>query len=736
MTKRLVNRMMAVCIAFVMIIPSSSAKEGMWIPYLIGQLNADDMASMGMEISAQDIYDVNQSSLKDAIVHFGGGCTAELISSKGLLLTNHHCGYGQIQSHSSLENNYLQNGFWAMNGKEELTNPGLTASIVKYMNDVTNEVLSGVIATMDKEQRAAKIRENVEKILADNEGEYELEVKPFAYGNQYILIAKEVFKDVRLVGAPPSSIGKYGADTDNWMWPRHTGDFSIFRVYAGTDNKPAEYSEANVPYTPAQHLKVNLMGAKPNEFTMIYGFPGSTNEYLPSNEIAFIINEYDPARIAVRESLLETLDKKMRESDATRIQYASKYARISNAWKKWIGEVKGMKTTKAVERKQKLEREFTEAINKNDDWKSQYADVLPELMKLYDDRKPLMMQRYMFLETMYYGNELMRHLYGYRKLVSLYEEDNTEALETEAAKKAESLAGFYKNYDSELDEKAMKALLPVYLNAVSTEGASELLLKLKAMDEVTLNKYVTNLYAKSMVIADPEKWSASLKDNPKKAIKTLLKSDAYQLASASWTNFIDVINPQTSAYEVKIEELQARYMMGLKEVFPQRPFYPDANSTLRVAYGKVEGYKPMDGVQYGSHTYLDGVIEKYIPGDYEFDLPEKLIQLYKTKDYGIYAEGDKMPVCFIASNHTTGGNSGSPALNGRGELIGLNFDRTWEGTMSDYNYDVSLCRNIMVDIRYVLFIVDKFADAGYLVEEMDLITELPKEEAAAEEVAP
>ncbi len=675
------------------------AREGMWIPYLIGQLNADEMTAMGMEITAQDIYSVNNSSLKDAIVHFGGGCTAELISSKGLLLTNHHCGYSRIQSHSSLENDYLKDGFWAMSASEELTNPGLTASIVKYMRDVTNEVLAGVTSDMNATDRELKVRENIDHLVSAENEPYEMEVKPFFYGNQYILIAKEVFKDVRLVGAPPSSIGKYGADTDNWVWPRHTGDFSIFRIYAGKDNKPAELSEDNVPYTPARHLKVNLGGFKPNDFTMIYGFPGTTSEYLPSNEIQNIISEYDPARIAIRDQLLEILDKKMRQSDETRIKYASKYARISNSWKKWIGEVKGLTSTDAVQKKQRLERQFEQAIDDNEQWRQHYGGLLDEMKKLYDERKPLVLERYVYLETMYYGNELMRHLLGYRNLIKLYEEDKDEELAKLAVETADKLDGFYKDYDVSLDKKAMLSLLPIYLNAAVTEPLPEYLSGLKEMDAEDLNEYINELYEDLVLLEDPLKWREMLKEKPEKAMKKLKKSKAMQLSMAGWDHFINTLNPATSLYQDRIDEMQRQYVKALSEVFPMRPFYPDANSTLRLSYGKVHGYEPRDGVEYEPQTYLEGVIAKYIPGDYEFDLPERLIELYHTKDYGRYAEGDKMPVCFIASNHTTGGNSGSPALNGRGELIGLNFDRTWEGTMSDYNYDISLCRNIMVDIR-------------------------------------
>lgn len=708
------------------------AKEGMWIPYLLAQLNQAEMQEMGLEITAEQIYSVNNSSIKDAIVHFGGGCTAEIISSKGLLLTNHHCGYSQIQSHSTVEKNYLKNGFWAMSSQEELQNKGLTAAIVKYMEDVTNEVMEGLNDEMTISERSQFINNNIRSILKSRsmESPYDLSIVPFFYGNQFILIAKETFKDVRLVGAPPSSIGKFGADTDNWVWPRHTGDFSIFRIYAGKDNKPAEYSEDNVPYNPNFHLKVNTSGVKDGDFSMIYGFPGTTQEYLPSNEVYNIAEVYNPARIDIRDRLLKILDKKMRKSEASRLQYASKYARISNSWKKWIGERNGLKESEGINRKENFENEFLSALNSKTEWRNEYGDVLDQLKKLYDDRKPAQLERYHYIEVGYYGLGISRHMLRYRKFIEESKDEEAD-LGTSAEKLMKGMPNFYESYDQDLDLKAMHELLPIYLAAISNSELPEELGKLKSLNETELHEYIDELFEDLIFLKDPKKFEKLMSKKPRKVAKKIEESSAYKLSVQMYEHYKNVLNPRVAEINDKIDFYQGRYLKALREVFPEKRFYPDANSTLRLAYGKVEPYFPKDGVKFETKTYLSGVMAKYVPGDYEFDLPAKLLELYEAKDYGIYGEDGKMPVCFIASNHTTGGNSGSPALNSRGELVGLNFDRAWEGTMSDLNYDIRICRNIMVDVRYVLFIVDKFAGAGYLVEEMDLVNNV---EAKAEEV--
>jgi hypothetical protein len=699
------------------------AREGMWLPQLIAQLNYPEMQRMGLQISAEDIYSVNQSSLKDAIVHFNGGCTGELISSKGLLLTNHHCGFSMIQSHSTLEDNYLKDGFWAMDQSQELTNPGVFASIVKSLEDVTNAVLEGIDQNMSDEERGKVITANIKAIIAlqkESNPKLNFEIKDFFYGNQFILISKAIYRDVRLVGAPPSSIGKYGADTDNWMWPRHTGDFSIFRVYADANNEAAEYSPSNVPYSPLQHLKINIAGVEDGDFTMIYGYPGSTQQYLPASEVNNIVTEYNPFRISVRDEILAILDAKMRVDEATRLKYASKYARISNSWKRWKGEILGIELTNGIMEKRKEEVRFTRATRKIPAI-AEYEHLIAEMVVAYEKRVPVYLERYAYIEVGYYGLESFRHLLGYSRLIGLLDNEATaEDLQKEGEQLAKRLEGFYKDYDADLELEVAQKTMPIYLDAINTD-LPETISDLKKEDAESRYKYIQKLFRKSpLASAD---FKELLINDPAKAVKVLRKSQAYILSMSMYEHFISVLNSSVAEQDIYIEKLQASYLKALQIAFPEQAIYPDANGTLRLSYGTVEPYDARDGVKFESRTYLEGVLEKYVPGDYEFDLAPRLIELFENKDFGPYGENGKMPVCLVATNHTTGGNSGSPVLNAYGELIGLNFDRAWEGVMSDMYFDTRRCRNVMVDLRYVLFIVDKFAGASYLVEEMDLVEE-------------
>jgi len=693
---------------FILCSLNASSKEGMWLPMFLQQLNLAEMQAMGLELTAEDIYSINNGSLKDAIVHFGGGCTAEVISGEGLLLTNHHCGYGQIQSHSSVENDYLSNGFWAKDRSEELTNEGLTATFIKYMKEVTSDVLANEIANMPEADRREMIKSLGDSLISvEIEGtHYEAMIKPFFKGNRYFMFVTETYTDVRLVGAPPSSIGKFGSDTDNWMWPRHTGDFSIFRIYADKDNNPAEYSVDNVPYTPNKHLDISTQGVKPGDFTMVYGFPGRTDEYLPAVAVKQITQVLNPAKISIRKTALEIMDSEMRASDDVRIKYASKYASVANYYKKWIGENTGIQKTQGLKRKREFEQAFMDAVNSDDSYKK-YAGLLGVYDSLYTELEAIALARDYFIEIAYRGVGIVKFANNVSKFVATGDVKDLENFK-------KTIASHFKNYDAHTDQLLFDALFAKY----ETEQAGSEFLP----DYFSGKTYSGETVFSKSYFSSIEKLEELLNSSPKKIQKRLAKDPAFKIASSLYAHYRNVIYSDYWALEDELDGVDRAYLKAMMEVLPDyRNYYPDANSTLRLAYGQVQGVSPLDAISYGHITYLEGMMEKYVPGDYEFDLPEKLIELYESKDFGPYADDNgKLPVCFIATNHTTGGNSGSPALNAKGELVGLNFDRAWEGTMSDINYDASRCRNIMVDARYVLFIIDKFAGAGYLLEEMTI----------------
>ena len=676
----------------------SAQQGGMWIPSLLEGMNEQDMKALGSKLTAKDIYDINNSSLKDAIGHFNGGCTSEVISSKGLLLTNHHCGFSQIQSHSSVENDYLKDGFWAKNLSEELPNEGLYVQFIVRIEDVTNSVLNGVNESMSPEQQQSIIDKNIDAVSKNTKIEswQGIKVRPFFKGNQYFLFVTETFEDIRLVGAPPSSIGKFGSDTDNWVFPRHTGDFSIFRIYADKNNRPAKYSKNNVPYKPKHYLPVSLDGISEGDFTLVFGFPGRTNEYLPAVAVAQITQKVNPTNILIREKALKVIDAAMKQDDKIRIQYASKQARIANYWKKWIGENQGIEKSNAIEKKKTFEKQFLAEVKKQGKT-AKYGNILSDFDKVYGMYEPLAVKRSNFLEIFIRNNELMQLAFrAYQMEQSATSQANFEKGKARLLSIAERL---HKNFNKDVDKNVFKAIMPLYTQKRFNPEA---------------------IYGSAFTSLSDIK--SLLDGNKDEVLKKLNNDVAYQFAKPFITEFYEQIEPNFQRLNTKVEALQKRYMAALMDVMPSNRYYPDANSTLRVTYGQVKGYAPRDAVYYNAVSYLDGVIEKYVPGDYEFDVPEKLITLYNNKDYGPYADTNgKVPVCFIGTNHTTGGNSGSPAIDAHGNLIGLNFDRVWEGTMSDMNYDPEICRNIMVDARYILFIIDKFAGAKHLVDEMTLV---------------
>lgn len=687
---------------------------GMWIPT---ELNEKEMKEMGLKISSKDIFSTGNKSINNAVAHFGGGCTSEVISPQGLLLTNHHCGYGQIQSHSSLENDYLTDGFWAKELKDELPNKGLTATFIVDIKNVTKDILKGVTDSMTEAQREELVKKNIEILSAATKVKdyQETFIKPFYKGNEYYQFTTETFKDVRLVGAPPSAIGKYGNDTDNWVWPRHTGDFAMFRIYADKNNNPAEYSADNVPYKPKHHLPVNIGGIKKDDFTFVYGFPGTTDEYLPATSIEQIKDVINPARIKVRTIALSHIDKKMREDNATRIAYASKQARISNAHKKWIGENLGLNRSKAVEKRQQYETEFMNRVNKNSKLNPAYKTIINDLNTVVKANEQYNLAYNVYAETFGSNSETFRMALALNNVLNAVGKPNYEETKKRVVNQ---LAGMHKDYNAELDAQISSDLADNYFQAIPTnllpETTATNIKNALANSVVNGTKKVNGQSFVGGIIEiakDDKAFIAALKDDA--LIKELQKVlDANQTKVA----------PSYLANNAQITKLMRTYMKGQMEVFSDKKIFPDANSTLRVTYGKVNGYQPRDAVYYEPVTHAEGIIEKYVPGDYEFDLPKHLIHLVENKDYGRYKdETGKLPVNFIATNHTTGGNSGSPALNAKGELIGLNFDRVWEGTMSDLNYDPEICRNIMVDARYILWVVEKYAGAQRLIDEMTIV---------------
>ncbi len=704
-------------LAVLMIMPNLFADEGMWLPLLLKNKEAD-MQKNGMRISAEDIYNVNNASLKDAVMLFGTGCTGEFVSNQGLLLTNHHCGYSFIVSHSTVERDYLTNGFWAMNREEELPCKGLTITRLVYMEDVTKQVLNGVADNMSETERQKLIEKNIAQVKekATKDNHYTAVIKPFYYGNQYFMYVNEVFKDVRLVGAPPSNIGKFGGDTDNWMWPRHTGDFSVFRVYADKDGKPAEYSKDNVPYTPKKHLKINIKGVEEGDFTFVFGYPGTTKQFLTSDAVNYVQNIEDPTRIKLRTARLDVYNRAMNETPAQRLRYASKVASVANGWKKWQGEVRGLKRLNAIEKKQAFEKEFNAWAKDN----AKYKNVLSELKATYAEMEKANMS-YTYLNEAVFASDLMIQV---RKLGVAIAGSDEASLGNNVLKFYTELLKYYANdyaNHRRVDKEIFVRTMSIFYNDYAKENYAWLRDIVKKDYNDNAEAYFDYVYENSL-LTSLEKADKVFKNFSKKNIKKLEKDPAFKLFTPIWMQYMEKDRFELAFYDDKVDSLYRIYVDGIMKKDTKKEFYPDANLTLRVAYGNIKTYSPKDAVRYEAFSTIEGIMEKENPEIYDYVVEPKLKQLYNNKDYGQYANKyGELPVAFIASNHTTGGNSGSPVLDKDGNLIGINFDRNWEGTMSDVMYDPSQCRNISLDIRYCLFIIDKFAGASHLVDEMILI---------------
>ncbi|MCP4312019.1 MAG: S46 family peptidase [Bacteroidetes bacterium] len=690
-------------------------EEGMWIPMLIEKYHINDMQEAGLKLNAEDIYSINQDCLKDAIVIFGGGCTGEMISGEGLVLTNHHCGESAIQSHSSVEHDYLTKGFWAMSRDEELPNSGLSVTYLRYMKDVTEEVNDGLVQGMDPLERQQMIDRNSGEIVreATNGTHFVAQLRPFYYGNAYYLFVYEKFRDVRLVGAPPSSVGNFGADYDNWMWPRHTGDFSLFRVYADADNQPADYSPDNKPYMPRKHLEVNLGGIQEGDFSMILGYPASTAQYLYSEAVRSMVETSLPLKVGLRFTRLEIMDKHMLSSDVVRIQYSHKFRRVSNAWKKWKGMILGLNRNHTVELKKEEETSFQQWVDQDEKRVMKYGELMGDFNELYTELAKYTIGVDMFNESVM-AVELFRQSLDIRS--QMIQGAGTEQMES-------FLDRFFKDFHQAVDVDIFAAMMEAYEKEMPVEYHPAFFGRVNKEFKGDFHAFAKKLYSKSVF---------SNRELSAKLVETWAGDHLKGLALVEKDPITVCLDQIREIYSINItdehrrteweeKQLYKSYMAALIEMSEEYTLYPDANRTMRITYGTVKGYQPKDGVEYQSSTTLEGLMEKCKQGRADYVVPEKLVSLYETKDFGPYGVNETLPVCFIASNHTSGGNSGSPVLDAEGRLIGLNFDRDWEGTMSDVFYDPDLCRNIAVDIRYVLFIIDKYAGAGYLINEMDVV---------------
>ncbi|MGM0567046.1 MAG: S46 family peptidase [Bacteroidota bacterium] len=717
----MIKRIIPITIALLFAMqPVAKADEGLWLPFLIERLNYQDMQEQGLQLTPDEIYSINHSSLKDAVIVFGGGCTGEVVSNQGLILTNHHCGYSYIQEHSSVEHDYLTDGFWAQSLEEELPNEGLTAKFLVRIEDVSDRINTELNADMSEDERRNKIRELSKEIEkeATEDTYYDASVKSFFKGNEFYLFVYTTYKDVRMVGAPPSSIGNFGGDTDNWMWPRHTGDFSVFRVYTAPDGSPATYDEENVPLKPDYHFEISLNGVEEGDFSMIMGYPGGTDRYLTSHGVKQAIDKKNPTIVKIRDKKLEVMKEAMDASKEVRIKYASKYARTANYWKYFKGQTKGLKNLNVAQKKEKIEKNFRDWLAQNPDKKEKYGRALENIEQAYNLKEHLVIPEIYFQEAVYGGAEILSlalsRFYGLHK--NLKEDADEKKIEKQVERIKGSLDDHFKDYHAPLDEEMLASMLDMYYHNVPKFQHPEILEKYHKKYNGNFREAADAIFRKSDM--DSKEGVLSLLEKPKE--RKIRKDPAFELVKGFYEKYQEMNKDSDNADDMLTEGYR-KFVAGLREMNPDKKYYPDANFTMRLTYGKVDGYQPADAVYYKYYTTLDGVMEKEDPDDEEFIVPEKLKTLYEEKDYGRYGKDGVMYTCFLTNHDITGGNSGSPVIDANGRLIGIAFDGNWEAMSGDIAFEPELQRTINVDIRYVLFVIDKFAGATHLIEEMDLV---------------